>query len=56
MNEARAGCTVDLKWRSGLFPPDGAVVFALWFSDVSSLFAARAESEVTFHVVQEFRC
>ena len=48
---------------ASLFPPDGAVfdepgdvIFALWFPDVSFFFAARAESEVTFHVVQKFRC
>ena len=47
-----------------LFPTDGAVfaepsdvnVFALWFPDVSFFFAAHAESEVAFHVAQEFRC
>ena len=28
----------------------------LWFPDVSFFFAARAESDVAFHVVQKFRC
>ena len=56
-------CDIPICGSSApLFPPNGAVlapsdvVFALWFPDVSFFFAARAESEVAFHVVQEFRC
>ena len=40
---------------STVFAKPSDVVFALWFPDVS-FFAARAESEAAFHVVQEFRC
>ena len=46
-----------------LLPPDGAVfaepsdvVFAPWFRAVSFFFAARGESAVAFHAVEEFRC
>ena len=57
-------CNIPICGSSApLFLPDGAVfaepsdvVFALWFPDVSFIFAARAESEVAFHIVQEFRC
>ena len=57
-------CDIPICGSSApLFPPDGAVfaepsdvVFALWFPDVSFFFAAHAEFEVAFHVVQEFRC
>ena len=57
-------CDIPICGSSApLFAPDGAVfaepsdvVFALWFPDVSFSFAARAESKVAVHVVQEFRC
>ena len=55
-------CDIPICGSSApLFAPDGAVfaepsdvVFALWFPDVSFSFAARAESKVAVHVVQEF--
>ena len=65
--QAYIGCTAcDIPICGGLsaalFSPGGAVfaepsdvIFALWFPDgFFFFFAARAESEVAFHVVQEF--